>query len=495
MAQSESNERKVVWLLCLLAAVHVFIFSAAFPPINNVDEQPHFDLVLKYAHGHPPRSLELDSEESMQYIVIYGSQEFLWPPEAFPDKKIPPPLWTQPPEQAAPILLSREKSWQSPNHESAQPPLYYALAGLWWHLGRWLGFDGGHLLYWLRFLNILFVAALVWLGHAAAKELFPENIFLRIGVPALLAVMPQTAFYSITNDVLSPLCFGAAFLCIVKLSRAKILGVRLGTVAGLCLAATFLTKLSNLPLLAVAFAAVFLKIARLAKSGKLRESLPSLASLFLCAGLPMVAWLAWCKINFGDFTGTAAKMHMLTWTLKPFGEWWGHPIFTPHGFWTFLSGLLATFWQGEFWWHREPMGLSIVNIDYTILSICLVGAALIGLVPRFLAATAPQREALWLGFWCFMAAVAFLGFLSIIYDFHDCFYPSREHPYFTSGRLMLGALVPFMLLFAFGLDRVLKKFEAPAKFFVLAAIILFMLAGEIITDLPVFYSQYNWFHM
>jgi hypothetical protein len=209
----------------------------------------------------------------------------------------------------------------------------------------------------------------------------------------------------------------------------------------------------------------------------------------------MMAWLAWCKINFGDFTGTAVKMHLLTWTLKPFGEWWGHPIFTLHGFWTFVSGLLATFWQGEFWWHREPMGLSAVNLDYTILSICLVGVAVIGLVPRFSAATAPQREALWLDFWSCVAAVAFLGFLSIIYDFHDCFYPSREHPYFTSGRLMLGALVPFMLLFVFGLDRVLKKFDPPAKFFLLAAIILFMLAAEIITDWPVFSSQYNWFHM
>jgi hypothetical protein len=42
---------------------------------------------------------------------------------------------------------------------------------------------------------------------------------------------------------------------------------------------------------------------------------------------------------------------------------------------------------------------------------------------------------------------------------------------------------------------VLKKLDAPAKLFVLAAIILFMLAAEIITDWPVFSSQYNWFHM
>jgi hypothetical protein len=38
MPQSESNESKWVFLFCLLAAIHVFVFSAAFPFFNNVDE-------------------------------------------------------------------------------------------------------------------------------------------------------------------------------------------------------------------------------------------------------------------------------------------------------------------------------------------------------------------------------------------------------------------------------------------------------------------------
>jgi hypothetical protein len=495
MAKTEPNERKIILLLCLLAAVHVFIFSAAFPLINNVDEYAHLDLAVKYAHGHPPRGLELLSKETMQYIVIYGSQEFLWPPEAFPGKKIPPPPWTQPPGQIMPLFLAREAAWENANHESSQPPLYYALDGLWLNCGKCLGLDGGRLLYWLRFLNIFFVAALVWLGYAAAKEIFPENFFLRLGVPALLAFMPQTAFYSINNDVLSPLCFGVAFLCLVKLLRAEIPVARPGVFAGLALASVLLAKMSNLPLLAVAFAAVFLKMLRLAKSGKLRASLPSLAALFFCAGLPMAAWLAWCKINFGDFSGAAAKVHMLNWTIKPFGDWWHHPIFTPHGFLIFIRDLLSTFWQGEFLWHGRPMGFSAVDIAYVILSICMIVAAVIGFATRFPTATVPQRDALWLGFWSFAAAIAFLGFLSIIYDFHDCYYPSRDHPYFTSGRLMLGALVPFMLLFVFGLDRVLNKFNVAIKFSVLGVLILFMLISEIATDWPVFSSPYNWFHM
>ena len=54
---AEARERKIVLLLCLLAAVHVFIFSAAFPFFNIVDEQVHFDLAVRYSQGNLPRSL------------------------------------------------------------------------------------------------------------------------------------------------------------------------------------------------------------------------------------------------------------------------------------------------------------------------------------------------------------------------------------------------------------------------------------------------------
>jgi len=98
--------------------------------------------------------------------------------------------------------------------------------------GDWEGprFSRRSLLYWLRFLNLFFVGALVWLGYITARLVFPEREFLRLGVPALLAFVPQSAFYSIQNDVLSPLAFGAAFICLVKLLRADIPGVRLGMI-------------------------------------------------------------------------------------------------------------------------------------------------------------------------------------------------------------------------------------------------------------------------
>jgi len=73
-------ERKLILLLCAIGALRVFIFSAAFPFFNNVDEQAHVDLVMKYARGHVPRDLGQYSSESAYYIsfvryagVLHGS--------------------------------------------------------------------------------------------------------------------------------------------------------------------------------------------------------------------------------------------------------------------------------------------------------------------------------------------------------------------------------------------------------------------------------------
>jgi len=496
MAQTEPNERNWVLLLCLLAAIHVFIFSAAFPFFNNVDEGEHFDLVSKYSQGNFPRGMGGYSDDYIRYFAIYSASFYLG--SATGAGEFLPPPWQWPAQQKNEIIQSAAKSAHNAiNQESSQPPLYYALAGAWWRLGGWLGLDGGQRLYWLRFLNIPIVVILVWLGWLAARLVFPGEKFLRLGVPALLAFFPQSAFYSIQNDVLSPVCFGAAFVCLIRLMNAEIPTVRLGIATGLALAATFLVKPSNLPLLAVSAVLLVFQALKLWRSGKLRPAMPALSLLAMCAALPAVFWMFWCQKYFGSLTGSRPKVLALGWTLKPFNEWWHHPIFTLHGLWIFLSELLARFWQGEMTHHYQPLALPLVNLFYTVITLVLLAAALAGLVPRGPVASAPHRRALWFSLFACLAAVAFLGFLSVIYDFHDCAYPSRAHPFFTSGRLMLGALIPFSLLFVYGLDRILGwlKQDVPSKFRVLGAFLIFMLMAEIITNWLAFSDEYNWFHM
>lgn len=501
-----TNERKAVRLLCLAGAVHVFVFAAAFPVFNQLDEGCHFDLVVRYSQGQLPRGLPPMCRDASLFLLAYRSPEFAGLPKNFPGGHFPMPFWTQPganQEQLRKAAFQKaDADWQTAktlpfwtNYETSQPPLYYALAGLWWRIGQWLGLTGLPLVYWLRFLNVALVAALVWIGHRAAREIFPERPLFTLGVPALIAFAPVQAFYSIDNDVLSPVCFGTAFIFLLRLWRAEIPGAALGAATGLSLAATFLTKLSNVPLLAVAGIFVLLKMVRLARQGVLRRSLPAPAALLVCAALPAAAWLAWVKIAFGDFSGTAAKLRFITWTLKPFGQWWHHPIFTPEGLWTFCSQLAWTSWQGSTHWHGNLLVLPAVNGVYSVLTLSLLIFAVMNLVLRRPAADGFQRDALWFCLGCVAAGAAFLAFLSIIYDFGICLDPSREHPYFAEGRLILGAMVPGLLLFLFGLDYLLRGARGWAKTAAVAAIILFALISEMVTDQSVFASQYNGYHL
>ena len=148
-----------------------------------------------------------------------------------------------------PEIASTRAAWSSEiNFESSQPPLYYALAGLWWWIGKQIGLVGIQSLYCIRFLNAALMAIVVWLGYVAARTIAPERLDLRIGVPLLVAFIPQNVFYAMNNDVLSPLCFGVLFLCVLQWLRTDAPSLSLGALSGLAMAATCLTKLSNLPL-------------------------------------------------------------------------------------------------------------------------------------------------------------------------------------------------------------------------------------------------------
>ncbi|HEX3625858.1 MAG TPA: DUF2142 domain-containing protein [Verrucomicrobiae bacterium] len=489
------NEFKIVLLLCALAAVHVFVFAAAFPFFNNVDEPIHFDLVLRYAHGQAPHRLERVLPETVEYVAFFNSWAYYAAPVEYPGGQLPPPPWTEPPDKERQDFQANCQRWQSlENYEFSQAPLYYAAAGLWWDVGRCLGIHRGRLLYWLRFFNILEVVVLVWLSYAIARIVFPDNSFMRLAVPALVTVLPQTAFYSIGNDVLPALCFGATFLFLLKWIRSGHSPI-LATMTGIAFAATYLSKSTTLPLLAAIVALALFHVRKLTKEKKSVAPWSSFAAFFCCSVTPILGWMIWSKVRTGDFTGAAAKMQHFGWTLKPIAEWPHHPIFTPTGFWTYVSGQLSTFWQGEFQWHQQPLMLPGSSVVYTLFTLFLLVVAAPSLSTKNSNTTSLQRQALSLGFICFAAGMVFFAFTSIIYDFHDCPYPSRQHPYFTSGRLLLGALIPFLILAACGINRILNRFGMTARFLVLATIILLILGSEIVTDRQVFLDPYNWYHL
>ena len=494
VAVTNSKERALVLFFCLAAAFRVLIFSAGFPFFTNIDEDLHFDLITQYSHARVPRTFDLLKEESLTWIVPYASPEFLQRPDQFPDAKFPPPLWKQSPTEAAPELAATKAAWSTEiNFESSQPPMYYALASVWWRIGQRIGLTGIQALYWIRFLNVPLIAIVIWLGYLTARIIAPERVDLRISVPLLLAFIPQNVFYAINNDVLSPICFGALFLCLLQWLRAKTPSLSLGALTGLAIAATYLTKLSNLPLIAVALAAIIAKLASITRQ-KPGAGLITFAALILCAAIPIGGWMIWTKYQFGDLTGSTAKIALLGWTRKPFADWWHHPIFTPRGFWVFWSDLITNFWRGEVRWHSHPLGSGVADGFYAISLLVLLGAAVVGLRKQAGLSTF-QRQAIAVAALTFVATVAFLVLLSIQFDFGNCINPSRAHPYFTSGRLLSGALIPFALLYVYGIYFLLRRISAVLPLIVLGVIVAFVTTSEILINRVVFASEHNWFHL
>lgn len=489
-------ERKVILLLCAIGALRVFIFSAAFPFFNNVDEQAHVDLVMKYARGHVPRDLGQYSSESAYYISLYGTPEFFMAPQQFETKDFPPPNWMLPAEQRDDVVKRNSDWWRSnQNHESGEPPLYYALAGLWLNLGRVSGITGGWLLYWVRFLNMFVAAALVWVGFVAAKLVFPDRQFMRLSVPLLLAVWPQTAFYSIQSDVLSPLCFGVAFVALIKFLQAEQPTLYLAVLLGLALAATCLVKFGNVPLLAVALGAATFKVRQLARTRRLPAIIGSLSLLMFSVTLPIALWFVWNVQTFGDLTATAAKIEFLGWTRKPITSWLPHPIFSFRGLKEFWPELVASFWRGELLWHGRRLVSHLSDVFYWVSSTAAIGFTVTTLVRRDTQINLRQRSNLWLALLSFAVLVVSTVLLSISFDYGECVYPSREHPYFTSGRLLSAAAVPFFLFYAQTIDALLSPIRRlPLRVLLFGGIVLFIVVSEIILSWPAFSSHYNLFH-
>jgi hypothetical protein len=484
----------LVLLLCFLAALRVFVFSAAFPFFSNIDEDLHFDLITQYSDGRVPTNFDPLQDKTLNWIVPYASPEFLFTPDQFPGAKFPPPLWKQSGPEVEPEMAATKTAWSSEiNFESSQPPLYYILASLWWWAGKHIGLTGIQFLYWIRFLNVPLIAIMVCLGYAIARMVAPDRVDLRVGVPLLLAFIPQNVFYAMNNDVLSPVCFGALFLCVLQWLRANSATFSLGALTGLAITATYLTKLSNLPLIAVALVVILATLLVITRRTP-RAGMIALAAIVFCAAVPIGSWMLRTKYQFGDLTGSAAKIALLGWTRKPFADWWQHPIFTLPGVWVFWSDLIASFWRGEVKWHAQVLHCQVVDRFYAISSVALLIAALTGLRKKA-ALSAFQRQAIGVAVLSFIVSIGFLAFLSIQFDFGDCINPSRAHPYFTSGRLLSGALIPFALFYVYGVSYLFHRINSAVPLIIIGLIVGFVTASEIYTNRTVFASDHNWFHL
>ncbi|HET6922337.1 MAG TPA: hypothetical protein VFI16_04230, partial [Anaeromyxobacteraceae bacterium] len=378
----EARERAVLLALCLLAGTRVLAYSAAFPLYGNMDEQSHLDLVVKYASGRVPARVEPFGPESSLLVVRYATPEYLSRPGELPGGTIPPPFWSL---ARTPHVAAAERElvthWAtSPNHESTGPPVYYAVAALWYRLGSLLGLEGGRAVYWIRYLNAVAWALLVWMSWRRLGLLLPRNRLVRLGVPLLLAVFPQDVVYCISNDALSPLAFAAAFFALLEVARGA--GLKGHLAAGTLAACAFLVKVSNIAIAGMLVAVCLLRLRAARRAGAMRAEWPRLTGLAASAAAPVALWMGRNLLVGGDLTATTEKVKLLGWSPKPLGEWLDHPLFGPGGLATFWNGVTATMWRGELVWHRSSMEWPALDRGYALATLVAVTTMSLSLLSR-----------------------------------------------------------------------------------------------------------------
>lgn len=487
-------ERRLILFFALFAGLRIFVSAATLPLFATTDEQAHYDLVRKYARGYLPGfgTDHFDVDAALQ-IVFHETPEYVRRSDEAADD-VPLPLWQTPPHLRTEAAGRIADYVGRPNHEAASPPVYYAVAAVWYHIGRLAGLQDGSLIYWIRFANAPLYAALVLGTYGFVRRFHSQDAVLRIAAPLLVAAFPQDVFFSINSDCLSPPLFLLAMHLLRTWSERDGSSGRLGVAAGLATAAVFLVKYSNVAILLLAATVLMQKLLRGPRRDGKRNG-AAVACLASATALPILAWLMRNYVVLGDLSGTAAKVAYLNWTLKPLAELTDHPLFTFSGFSTFWSRLIGRFWCGEALWAEHPSTPSIIEWFFVLVTTVLLPAAAFAWLRS--KRTEPPRERMFEGSYLMVVAssIAFLAFLSLLFDFGGCQNPSREQPYFTSGRLISGMLVPFVILLVHGTRWLAQRGPRGTTTFILASIVFLSLIAPLNLLISAAPSQFNWFHL
>jgi hypothetical protein len=264
---------------------------------------------------------------------------------------------------------------------------------------------------------------------------------------------------------------------------------------GLMVAVTFLTKASNIAILPLAAGVIFIKAKQAVSQKRFKYYIPALTVFTLACVIPIAFWLGRNYVLFGDVIGSYSSEKVRTWTRKPFGKMFNHPIFTPSGLFYFLTELTKRLWRGEFVWKLKEISSPAMDLFYCISSALFFIISLFGLVFNRSKIDGPYRFALWSGLFVVVFSVLFLAVSSMRYDFGQCFYPSREKPYFISSRLIAGVILPFLFLYIYGLQRLLSWLCCASRLLVIIAVLVAVITiSEIVLTWPVFGSSFNWFN-
>lgn len=486
---------KIVGALCCYAFLRILIFSAAFPLFNPLDEQDHYETVHNYAKGIVSgRELPLSDPEMARVFALYGSPEYLVSHQRLQAAHLDAPIPKLAPEIRDVQFQRRFNYWITQRVTEAQsPPVYYVVAAIWYKLGALLGMKDWALVYWVRFLNSILYALFVWISYLFVKQVYPTRDFLCVAIPGFLAVFPQDVFFGVNRDILSPLLAALVLLLLFRALQEEVSGGVSLVAGGFLTGIAFLTDIPNGVLFGVLAAVLFMRGRRALQHRAGAREYAIIACSVVAAALPAVHWMARNRAVMGDFTGSKAKIAYLGWTVKPWPEMFHHPIFSLNGVSYFLRHLIPMYWRGEYFWQGNLLHWAVADGFYVISSILAVVVFAVYLW-RNRSEDRLQCVSGAVSLYLVAASVLFLVGISLPFDFHECIYPSRALPYFVSGRIICGTLLPFALIYVGALEFVwapIRRYVPPLIPFLV--ICVFVTCTEMWLRSDVFHSAFNFF--
>jgi len=329
----DRGSRGLLGLVLLIGLIQSLIMVAVIPPWQGPDEPRHFEYV-RLLHDRGRLLTARDTSPALQREILESMDRHDYWRFGYTQFPVDP---RHPPQSFEEVYWPIDPYWLF------QPPLYYVLAA-----GALAPLSQAPVdtqLYALRFISILPGLLTILVAYWLARELFPDDRQLVIGIPAFIALLPMQAFISATvsNDQLAELFASLFFLGMVQIYRR---GWSLGRAALLFggLALGLLTKRTTLVTVAI-LGVMLLEMAwrRIRRTRYRRRLLLGGVVLALAGvvGLTVLnsAWVRWI-MRYYLFLPSSAQLK----ALSPLHSGSAAGLF---GF--FTRGLLESFW-GRFGW-------------------------------------------------------------------------------------------------------------------------------------------------
>jgi 4-amino-4-deoxy-L-arabinose transferase-like glycosyltransferase len=208
-------------VLLVLAAIHVVAWAMVLPPFQGPDEDAHFAYTQQLAEtGSTPaesggngKNRSTEQDEAMRWGNLFSLRGVLDARPAWSDAETR--TWD---EVEADLPGSASADGEGPNAVAQNPPLYYALEAVPYHVAP--GGSFFNRVYVMRLASAVFYLGTVALMWLIASELFPQ-LWARTLATALVALQPKLAMLAgtINPDVLLVLTWTAFIYAGIRILR------------------------------------------------------------------------------------------------------------------------------------------------------------------------------------------------------------------------------------------------------------------------------------